>query len=373
MKVGILTQPLHSNYGGILQNMALQTVLRRAGHEVLTLNHAAPEKSWFSLLKWEVKKRFRHAAYDPGDKGKKVLFREINDFIGRNMEVSPVLRSEDAICRYAEEGGFNAFVVGSDQCWRPSYNPFIKLMFLPFCEGRKDVARVAYAASFGTEEWEFDEKLTAECAELLHKFDGVSVREDSGVAMCQERFETEARLVLDPTMLLSREEYEALAGEEPVGSGIMVHILDPGPDKNSAIESYSKEKGLETFSILPRHQIETLSLKAYRSERESCLYASPEKYIRAFMDADEVVTDSYHTCVFSIIFNKDFRIIENGRRGNARFESLLRLFALEDRIVSPGNLEKPLRDIDWAKVNSRLAELKKDSLNFLVTSLSREK
>ena len=106
-------------------------------------------------------------------------------------------------CRYE----YDAYVVGSDQVWRPNYNPFMKAMFLGITE-REDVKRIAYAASFGTSKWEFSPQMTSECAVLAKKFDMITVREKSGVDLCREYFGVEATWVLDPTMLLNREDYE---------------------------------------------------------------------------------------------------------------------------------------------------------------------
>ena len=96
-----------------------------------------------------------------------------------------------------------------------------------------------------------------------------------------------------------------------------------------------------------------------------------EKWLRAFHDAEFVITDSFHACVFSIIFNKPFIVYGNKERGFARFESLLNMFGLEDRLVSSLNetktaIEKP---IDWERVNSIHKQMKEKSLSFLVNNL----
>ena len=84
------------------------------------------------------------------------------------------------------DGEYDAFVVGSDQVWRPSYNHHIKNAFLGFAENWKNVKRIAYAASFGVDNWEFTEEQTDECKKLIQKFDFVSVREDTAVNLCSE-------------------------------------------------------------------------------------------------------------------------------------------------------------------------------------------
>src|SRR5690606_11093565 len=85
-----------------------------------------------------------------------------------------------------KEMGFDCYVVGSDQCWRPRYSPNIYNFFLDFIKDQPDITRISYAASFGTSEWEFDSVQPRRCQELVQHFDGVSVREVSGVGLCKE-------------------------------------------------------------------------------------------------------------------------------------------------------------------------------------------
>jgi len=99
---------------------------------------------------------------------------------------------------------------------------------------------------------------------------------------------------------------------------------------------------------------------------------SPTKWIRAFMDAKMVLTDSFHGCVFSIIFNKPFWIIENKERGNARFDSLLKLFNLENRKIDINNLKMTdlATPIDWQQVNKTRKEWQERAVTFLKNNIS---
>ena len=197
MKIGILTQPLRYNYGGILQNMALQTVLRKEGHsEVCTLDYSVPSKGTFALLKWEIKKRLGHlidrkrfpvVTHIPTEAEKDMMFAGIDAFMDRHIVRTPRFTSEEDFRRWAQEEDPDALIVGSDQCWRLRYNPFIDSMFLSFTDS-PEVRRIAYAASFGTAAWEYDDALTARCSRLLSRFDGVSVREMSAVDLCRSHF-----------------------------------------------------------------------------------------------------------------------------------------------------------------------------------------
>ena len=102
-----------------------------------------------------------------------------------------------------EQFHFDAFVVGSDQVWRPRYNAYIPNLFLDFTEGMS-VKRIAYAASFGTDQWEFSAEQTTISSFLAKKFDIVSVREASGIQLCKQNLGVDAIQVLDPSLLLRR-------------------------------------------------------------------------------------------------------------------------------------------------------------------------
>ena len=127
----------------------------------------------------------------------------------------------------------------------------------------------------------------------------------------------------------------------------------------------SKEKGFTPFCVNSKYDNEEAPL-------EERIQQPVEKWLRAFYDAEFVITDSFHACVFSIIFNKPFIVYGNKERGYARFESLLNLFALEDRLVSsPYEVNKALQaTIDWNRVNSIRKQMKEKSLSFLAKNLN---
>ena len=121
---------------------------------------------------------------------------------------------------------FDAIVVGSDQVWRPKYfKDKIENAFLDFAKSW-NIKRIAYAASFGTDEWEYAPKQTKRCGELLKLFDFVSVREMSGINLCATHFDLGAKLEPDPTMLLTTEDYMRLfeVARTPKSSGTLLYL-----------------------------------------------------------------------------------------------------------------------------------------------------
>lgn len=378
MKIGILTQPLYCNYGGLLQCYALQTVLQRLGHQTLVLQREFKRKYTLRgaivyyikhIVKILVGKRSSwHYIVD--QKRRDYIAKNTYKFIEKN--INP--RSEH--CYSTKELGdivlknkLDAIIVGSDQVWRPYYSPCQPNYFLDFLDGRKDIKKLSYAASFGSDAWTFDEALTEQCGALLHQFDAVSVREESAIGLCMEHFGVEAQHVLDPTMLLEKEDYRAVCGQHSVGRGsLFCYVLDRSDEKREIIAEIANRLKIKPFESMPELPDDICNLYG---EIDKCVYPPVEAWLSAFDEAQMVITDSFHGTVFSIIFNKPFWVIGNKGRGMARFQSLLSQFGLEDRLLIPSklneiNLNQP---IDWEKVNHKRAELKKLSLEFLETAL----
>ena len=379
MKIGILTQPLHTNYGGLLQAYALQIVLKRMGHEVITINRCS-STSLLRLPRWILGRLylnlFKGGNYSLYSRfatrcNEAKLQAKTEQFILKYISASSHIESNKALKRYVSENKFDAYLVGSDQVWRPCYSPYIYSYFFDFAFHQKDIKRVAYAASFGVDNWEFTEKQTNRCAELIQKFDAVSVREDSGIELCQKYLKrNDAQHVLDPTMLLDKEDYMQIVenADTPKSEGtLMTYVLDKSIDKQNIIEKVENAQHLKAFSVIAKSDYYSTKAKL-----EDCVQPPVEEWLRGFMDAKYVVADSFHGCVFAIIFNKPFLAIGNHSRGMARFDSLFKQFGLEDRLVyslEDVTTEKIESPIDWEQVNRRREEMKTASLEYLKTAL----
>lgn len=380
MKIGILTQPLHSNYGGLLQNYALQQTLIRAGYEVETIDWGRRKTLRSSLYNSKIRllhtffpKKYSKDSYSPNDRELAVIKRNTNLFIETHIKHTNKIHSYEEFIEQAAKEEYGAYVVGSDQCWRPCYNAFISSMFLDFVQD-KMVKRIAYAASFGTDKWEFTSQQTDVCAPLVRKFDLVTVREDSGVKLCKEHLGVDAIHVLDPTMLLTKEDYIQLIEKEkePKSNGTLFnYILDPDAKKRAFIKRVADAKGLTSFQVLPKYQAETRTKEDVKKCIEDCVFPRVTAWLRAFMDAEMTIVDSFHGMVFSIIFNKPFWAIGNVSRGMSRFTSLLKMFHLEDRLLDADNLDNVdfFEPVDWKYVNSILEEKRRSSKDLLLSRL----
>lgn len=329
MRIAILTQPLRYNYGGILQNFALQTVLRRMGHKVETLDPCR----YFAFHWWQyLLFAARHLAanllkgYDIPlrkeyniDSKKRKLGRYTFPFIDKHIRYRGYKNLHNDI----RPTDYDVYIVGSDQVWRGLYNTNLTNMFLDFTEGWS-VKRLAYAASFGTNQWEGTPEETEKCKSLLQQFDMVTVREDTGVDLCKNIFDVEAIQVLDPTLLLTQEDYirELQLNLVPKSQGnLLVYILDYDEGKQKMVDVIAEAKHLTPFRVNSDYE----NLKAPVEKR---VQPPIEQWVCGFYDAEYVVTDSFHACAFAIIFNKPFTVCLNSERGSARFESLFKFLGI---------------------------------------------
>ena len=365
MKIAILTQPLRANYGGILQNYALQQVLIRFGHFPITLEKDPHQYiSKFKLVcdvpkriitKYILKKRdhiFSENLHNKlVDRQPKTLLPFIKSYIKHRYVLNyDLINLSD----------FDAFLVGSDQVWRPLYNwDVLDKMFLSFIPKESKTKRIAYAASFGTSEWEFNEEQTTLCKDLITYFDAVSTREIDGVDLCKKYLKRDDVFsVLDPTLLLNEEDYLTLCKDIPTCEEklLFAYILDTDTETLSKLKDIANANGL-TLKLVSAHDNCTLSM---------------EEWLAMFRDAKMVITDSFHGTVFSIIFNKEFYTTTNQSRGGSRFTSLLSQLSLSDRMFNSIFDVKFNDNIDWSIVNNKLSLLKDKSLNFLMSALNNK-
>lgn len=354
MKIGILTQHFLLNYGGIIQNFALQQVLLELGHEPLTFEH----DTCYSRTRWLLRTA-KQILKTRSLKGLPV-YSTYQGRIGNKNFIKFVLKNirsvtvKDFTPDLTQKYGLDAYIVGSDQVWRPAFNlgPRLGNMFLDFAGD--DVKKISYAASFGCKEWEYTEEQERMCGKLAKRFDAISVREASGVDLCKEHFGVEATLVLDPTLLLNKEDY-----------GKVCHVV-PKKEKNIFVYSLVVSEGVLAVAEKVAEAM-GLPIIVKQAGRKVKKEDTIEDWFAEFRDADYVVTDSFHGMVFSIIFNKPFSIVMNPSGGNDRYLSLLSQLGLMERIVSD-ELQPVFSAIDWSDVNHRLTELRKASFEFLKTN-----
>ena len=381
MKIGILTQPLNRNYGGVLQAWALQQILIRMGHypEIISRTFGMPELNGYRLIRNFVSftksivvncyhlKRIRYIR-SPFKRDYNPRTPEYcdNKFVKFNIVNTPKIYSDSEFDEWLNNHDYDAFIVGSDQVWREEFSPRIESFFLDFLDGRDNIRKISYSASFGIEEHFISQTKLKNCVNLLKKFDAVSVREDSGLRILRNVFDRkDAIKVLDPTLLLNSLDYLALINvkDKTNNNHIAGYILDNSIEKRQIIKDLSVELNLPV----------NLMTDNYGGKKMSTI----SQWLANIAHADFVITDSFHGCVFSIIFNKPFIAIGNLERGLDRFNSLLESLNLSNRLI--GGFEEYnrrrvelMQQIDYATVKHLLIKQQETSLEFLHNALSED-
>lgn len=381
MKIAILTLPLHINYGGILQAFALQTILRRMGYKTEILNNSY-NPSLFRIVLSVIKTMLLHLFGKRRELKVKSIWEQrvmymrksqrILSFIENHLSQTKSQLSYVGIKKTINHR-FDVVIVGSDQVWRKAYNVSFPLdsWFLGFASD--NVKKIAYAASFGIDYSDYTSEEITKCGEAFARMNAVSVREISGLLIIKDIHgwtpKGDCPVVLDPTLLLKAEDYIACFEKLRIGdtekkhsSKALVYVLDECEFTEPLIES-----------LMPDFDVRQLTSCDVKTD--SPLIA-PDEWLNEIRTSDIVVTDSFHCCVFSIIFHKPFIIIGNKVRGNARLESLSKLLSLGDRFVNSIEDFRHKRSgllggaMDYGMIDSHLEEMREVSRQFLRRNLN---
>ena len=354
MKIGILTFQWASNknFGASLQSFACKNLIDKVLNEknIKIINFIpVREKIKRKILNYFTAKDFKN--YN-------------NKFLNLTEEIF-----EKKDLKNLNER-FDTFVVGSDQVWRTIWLKEKSLHYF-FDFVNDDKKKIAYAASFGVDYWEGDEKLTEEIKPLIKRFDHISVREESGIDICKNTFGIDnAVCVLDPTLMISKEDYQP--------------ILDDWQDKSHLKKKYIAHMLLDDTAELKKESqniadylkadINYIKGKSFKIlGKDITFYNKVSQWLTYLKDAELIITDSFHCTVFSIIFHKKFVVVANKARGVARLETLLGKVGLQDRfftdikdVMKSGILDK---EIDYNEVDKKLEVHRKYSIDFLKRTL----
>lgn len=336
----IVTITGYYNYGNLIQRYALQKFLQNNGYDFVSYA--------------------RNVATDTNPDP--VKYRYTYDFVQRNIWQK----------QFSEDDEYPMYVVGSDQVWRNwgYHDVFYELgyYFLNFTQERA-VKRIAYAASIGQDSLD-GALITSEASDyllpLVKQFDHISMREKSGVNIVDREWGASSRLVVDPTLLLTRNDYDDLIGRHSY------HDYTAA-DKKKAFSYFiltNESKRNATNSILNSLDVTEQGICL---EEESVL-PPVEYWLQSIRDSAVVITDSFHGVVFSIIYNTPFVVLESGTGGSDRLVTLLQKLGLEHRIVQSENVQEFLRSgnieqEDWSVVNERVEDMRKDSADWLINSI----
>ena len=385
-KTGIITISKTNNYGAELQAYASQKKLRILGYDAELIDylyykhkdHIETKESAPAIAFSRVEKIKHYLLYrlvSPFYEDflcyfvNKIKVRKQNfkTFHKNNTKYSQEYRSIREL--YQAKHQYDVYIAGSDQIWNPSTGTSMAPYFLEFAP--KDKLKMSFASSFGVST--IDKHYYPLYKNYISNLDVVGVREDDGVALVKEIAAVEATRVLDPTLLLNKEEWKDVI-DKPIQRKkkyIVIYVLH---------ESEPLIKIAHYLKLKLGYEIIKLTKRAYSNasypEVSNIEDAGPSEYIDLFMNASFVLTNSFHGTAFSTNFNVPFfAILNRERKNNSRMVNFLKLVTLDNRIVwedfeDLASLD-PLFQCDFQKANVVLANERKESELFLTNNINR--
>lgn len=251
--------------------------------------------------------------------------------------------------------------MGSDQVWNLNNVKVDYTYFLDFVKERKK--KISYGASFGQEKLQTQYLEDVKC--LFNDFSYISVREIQGQRLIKDLLGRDVSLVLDPTLLLTQEQWLHLSKQPKERDYILVYLRESSSKVNQFVNILSEHTGLSVVKIIG-------SLR-YHEKSKYKEIIDPCKWLGYFHNAKIVVTNSFHGIAFSINFRKPFFVeprFGSQEEYNSRIYSILEQFGLQDRIINESINFSRLLEIDYKAIYKKLDEKRDDSIAFLEKALS---
>lgn len=346
--VGIVGWWYNLNYGGTITYYALNKVIQKMGYSVLMIRRGSSGPTM------------------PNDNTIPMIFSK------KYYNISRLYTHRDM---HWLNYSCKAFVSGSDQLWNPYLEAYAgPEYFLSFVNEHN--VKVSYASSFGNIEG-VSEDFRKKYQPLLDRFSGISVREDYAVDICEKDFEIQAKHVCDPVFLCDKLDFIELSKEskqEYPEKFLVNFLLDPNAEKVEGYKYVQEKIGLKECTNLTDLQNVEERVKNFQGEK---VFANIgiEDFLKAYVNAEFVVTDSFHGTCLAIIFNKPFISIANKERGEKRFKSLLKWLGLEHRMVYDikeiYKRTELLEEIDFTPVNRIIENSKNEGIEWLKGHLSK--
>lgn len=347
--IGILTFVGTQSHGACLQAYALKTVMEQNNYLVEIINYKCPQ------IAKEMTDRLKLKKYDP----KSLATWTIRSYFIRNRyrkfgSFNKMFLGIDGLSDTIEYSKYNNIVIGSDQVWNLNLTNCDFTFFGADCPSSSELN--TYAASLG--EVAFPKESEDKCFDFIKRFNTVNVREnDLKYYITEHLKEKDVNLVLDPTLLLTKEYWNLMVDDKPIISSKYILIHYPDETKWEEIYKLSRKMNLEIVFI-------TNQIKPKRGCK--CLYAiSPIEYLNLIKNASFVVTGSFHTLCFSLIFQKEFLCTKSLIASrNSRLSNLLELSGCTERMI---DLSGDLQKIDYTIVSKRIAEQRSRSIDILMS------
>lgn len=366
-KIGILTFHNAHNYGAVLQAYALKTKLNRMGHEATVLNYrnkyiGRNYKKVFHIDFWKrdilpsrwgkVLREVRDVFYGLSEWQKQ--WQVFEDFTNEKL-----LDGEKRQLTLEEVAAkdIDVYVLGSDQIWARELTHGMDPAY--FGQFAPDKAKISYAASVPNGSIPENEKPYFK--QYLQSLSHISVREEKLAVSLRELTGREVETVIDPTLLLEKEDYQELLHEKPLKQGdyVFAYFVVENETLSRLAKKAAELMGCELVEL---HYKKTPTING----KHMVFDAGPREFLTYIKDAKMVLTNSFHGTVFSILFQKKFYSVY---KENGRIENLLGFLGLADRHITEESGIRLDDEIDYRASEDRLAEYRRKSVEFLAKGI----
>ena len=332
-KVQIISIVDYDNYGNRLQNYAITKILETKNFDVASDILIYSKKDWTinsnNFFKGLIKKIIPFDYWKNHSKLKLIIsnnelrannFKEFIKLYNVNNITINYIKNSKNLKNIINDERISYYIVGSDQVWNPNFYNH-ELSLLKFCDDKK---KIALAPSIGFSK--LSENYKKELKEWLPKFKCLSCREEQGSQMIREITGRECTTLIDPTLMLSSDEWDKVS-KKPVFHNendkyILLYFLgEMTKEYKDIINNISKRYNLKVIDIYDKN-----------SKYYTC---GPSEFIYMIKHCSIMLTDSFHGSVFSYIYNKPFRIfkrIDSIQSMNSRLENLINVLHLSNDI-----------------------------------------
>lgn len=369
MRLGLLTFHTAANYGAALQAYAFEKFLTDKGYDCEYINYVNTSRAHEYSMSWHIWDSLRHGkltsavAYTLGAPFMTLRKRRFDRFYRQYLRKTEKVYSNSKEAA-SLNGQYDKFIVGSDQVWNPACNGDDYAFLLDFVEdGRK---KISYSSSFGVAS--VDEDHREGYKKNLSSFYALAVREGIGCDIIKDLTGRDALVVLDPVMLLTKEQWLEILPKEKSKERFIFSYTNRDSQIADFFRTGYKLNGRKHY-VLSRYT-RPQDFASPMTRVKYCM--SPQEFVSVIANAELVVSASFHCLAMSIILNKPFIAIITGDKGkDERPLNLLRSLGLEDRILNSdtkvSDVEKP---IGWDAVNKKIEALKKSSIDYLTRAIN---
>lgn len=370
-RICIVTYYNSNNYGSRLQATALSYILNKMGYEtcflkdfkarMFTLRHPALvfARLYNRMHKSEREAFFTPIKYEISDKRK----RRLEEYTSEHFRVLNINNDIDW-CRIKKEK--TIFVAGSDIIWQPA-NGYPSRFFLDFAVFA-GLSCFSYASSLGA--LSLPRRYNNAYRRYLSAYKGIGVRENKTIELLMPIIEQEITKVVDPTLLLTKDDWDKFAEHAEHDGDIdkpYIFCYFVMNDKRywNYLEKVVSETDLNVI-VLPMHNID--EEQPYKIVKDG----TPYEFIDLIRNAEFILTDSFHTCIFSIIYQKEFYLLRRARKAeDAKYDDLLGRYGLSDRTMAANTKFERKKEIDYQRIGEMIEKDRAISITFLKNTLAK--